>query len=119
MNDFEEIKEWVQELKSEKIPIIVEGESDKVSLENLGIKRVKALSRKPISEFIENIKESELILLMDMDKKGKELTNEMGQICQRLKIKINLKYWKLLPKLKVSQVEGIYRCFKRLEARVV
>jgi 5S rRNA maturation endonuclease (ribonuclease M5) len=115
--EVEEFEEWLDELKTETAPVIVEGESDQIALEKLGVKNVSAIARKPLDRFTETISADEVILLLDYDAEGKKLTKELCKIFQRNKIKCNLGYWKMLPRFKLSHVEGIFKRFNKLQNR--
>lgn len=114
MTELEEFEKWLEGLKEEDKLIIVEGESDKKALEQLGLKKVKSLSRKPLDLFAEKIEEN-VVLLLDFDVQGKKLTNELSKLLERRRIKYELKYWRLLPKLKISHIEGIDSRYFRLK----
>lgn len=115
--EVEDFEGWLEKLKAETSPIIVEGESDKAALEKLDIRNVIAIARRPLDSFVENLGVEEVILLLDYDSEGKKLTKELIKILEHNNIKHNLDYWKLLPKFKVTHIEGIYSRFNKLKNR--
>ena len=115
MTEYEDFSEWLEKLKNENKPIIVEGESDKEALEKLGIPNVISLSRKNLDEFVEHLNDKEVILLMDYDFQGKKLTKEISKLLEIHHIKYNLDFWKMLPRFKVAHVEGIFTRFNKLK----
>jgi len=56
---------------------IVEGKKDKEALEKLGFKKVKVLN-KALYKIIEEVDEEKVVILTDLDKKGKQLYRELS-----------------------------------------
>lgn len=112
MDNFEEIKEKIEEINQSEKKIIVEGKKDRAALENLGIKKqnIIELSKKPIFKVIEDIQKTgkECIILTDFDKKGKELFGKLNSGLSRLGVKIDNSFREFLQKnTKLSHVEGL------------
>ena len=64
---------------------------------------------------------SEIILLMDFDRRGREWTKRMAQQLQERKIKPNLHFWKRLLKLvgrNVKDIEGLATYLETLKRKV-
>ena len=118
MSELEEFENWIETLSEERKMIIVEGESDKKALENMGLIHVIALARQQLDFFVEKLKEKKVILLMDYDIHGKKLTKELVRLLERRRIKYELKYWKLLPKLKIVHIEGLDSRYIRLKTKL-
>ena len=78
------------------LPVIVEGESDEKSLRNLGLKGtiLRLNIGLQLFNFCENLTEySEIIILTDWDRKGKELRQKLKQGLNANGIKANDSYW--------------------------
>ncbi len=110
----EEIKEEFQKLinkaKGSNILIIVEGKKDRNALNNIGIRNIIELNKKPLYQIVEEVSSDndECIILTDLDKKGKELYGRLNSDLQRRGVKINNKLRDFLFKnTKIRQIEGI------------
>ena len=110
----EEIKEEFQELVDKAINsdilVIVEGKKDRNALNNIGIKNIIELSKKPLFKIVEEISDSngECIILTDLDKKGKELYGKLNSDLQKRRVKVNNKLREFLFKnTKIRQIEGL------------
>ena len=104
-----ELDQWIEKLKKEKKWIIVEGIKDKKALEILGIINIITL-KKPLYAVVEEIvsKAKEVILLTDLDPKGKELFARLSKDLQKQGVKIDNKFREFLFKeTKLRQIEGI------------
>jgi len=97
-------------------PIIVEGKKDIETLRDLSVEG-KLISAKTggkslldvISE-IEKTGTREVILLLDFDRRGKELTRRIKQQLETARIKTNIAFWRELFTLvgkEVKDVEGL------------
>lgn len=109
------------------IPIVVEGTSDINALRHLSITGkiipVKASGKIFINMIDEvvNAGKSEIILLMDFDRRGKEWTKRMAQHLQELRIKPNTLFWNGLLKLvgrDVKDIEGLATYLETLKKKV-
>lgn len=105
-----EFSELIDKIKQSDILIIVEGKKDKKSLQNLGIKNIIELNKKPIFQVIESIssKNKNCIILTDLDKKGKELYGKLNHGLQEFGVKIdnNLRNF-LYKNTQLRQIEGL------------
>jgi len=97
-------------------PIVVEGMKDFQALEQLGIKgkiitaKTARKSLLDVAAEIERQSCSRLILLLDFDRRGEELTKRLARHLETIKIKTNLNYWKELRALvgrDVKDIEGL------------
>jgi 5S rRNA maturation endonuclease (ribonuclease M5) len=105
------------EAKSQKgILIVVEGKNDIKALSNLGIKgdiisaKSSGKSFLDVLNEIENKARSEVILLFDFDRRGKEWTRRLAICLEGLKIVPNLLFWRSLLCLvghEVKDIEGL------------
>lgn len=103
------IDEWAKSLKDSKKPVIIEGIKDRRALADLGITNTITLSRMPIYAIIEEVasKYSEVVILTDFDKKGKELYGKLSSGLQRLGVRIDRRFREFLQKTQLSHIEGI------------
>jgi len=126
----EKILELLDRLATESAkgtPIVVEGTSDVNVLRHLSITGkiipAKASGKTFIDMVDEVVKtgESEIILLMDFDRRGKEWTKRMAQHLQELRIKPNILFWNRLLKLagrNVKDIEGLATYLETLKKKV-
>lgn len=112
----EELIEEIKKLKEADFIIIVEGKKDKSALEKFGVKNIITLSKKPLFAVIEDIvaEKKEVVILTDLDKKGKQLYGKLNSGLQKFGVKVNNKFREFLfKKTKLRQIEGIYNHVKR------
>ena len=126
----EKILELLDRLATESArgtPIVVEGTSDVDALRHLSITGriipVKASGKTFIDIVDEVVKsgKSEIILLMDFDRRGKEWTKRMARHLQELRIKPNTLFWNGLLKLAgrdVKDIEGLATYLETLKKKV-
>jgi 5S rRNA maturation endonuclease (ribonuclease M5) len=97
-------------------PIIVEGPRDKISLERLEVKgdiisaKTSGKTFLDVLKEIETLKKDEVILLMDFDKRGREITSRLAKSLENNRIRANLIFWKKLSSLvgrDVKDIEGL------------
>ncbi len=123
-NNFQELEKLLFELieENKKIPIVVEGDKDVLSLRKLGItgEIITINSGLSIIDFCDKIANNykEIILLPDWDRKG-------GYICHMIernlegRVKCNLYYRELFAiKSMTKNVEGLYSWFKSIEQKI-
>ncbi len=105
----EELKEFLAKLKQTDKLVIVEGVKDKKALEELEVKNIITLSKKPIFQIIEEISKNhdEIIILTDFDKKGKELYRRLREGLKKQGVKIDTYFREFLLKTKLSHIEGL------------
>lgn len=108
-------------------PIVVEGTNDVSALRHLSVTGkiipVKASGKTFIDRVDEviNTGKSEIILLMDFDRRGKEWTRRMAQHLQELRIKPNMLFWNGLLKLvgrNIKDIEGLATYLETLKKKV-
>lgn len=112
----EHVLECIAEEAEKGTPIIVEGKKDVRTLAALGIKgniisaKTGGKSRQDIILELENICREDVVLLLDFDRRGKELTEKLKQDLEKLGMRPNLVFWKQLLGLvgrDVKDIEGI------------
>ena len=106
----QDLEEWIKKLRKEskhKI-ILVEGKKDKAALEKLGIKNIITL-KKPLYAIIDDIIKSnkECILLLDLDKKGRQLYAKISSRLKQSGVKIDSYFREFLFRTKLRQIEGL------------
>ncbi|MCW3995758.1 MAG: toprim domain-containing protein [Candidatus Bathyarchaeota archaeon] len=94
-------------------PIVVEGKKDEEALRELGINGTIITIKTGGKSFFEATAElealgaSEVILFLDFDRRGKEATKRLQQDLERLKIKVDVKFWRELHGLVGREVDSI------------
>ncbi|MCS7120455.1 MAG: toprim domain-containing protein [Nitrososphaerota archaeon] len=126
----EELLELIDDLRdclNEGMPVIVEGENDVETLKSLGVNgdiiAAKAYGKNfhGILEEIESRKKSEVILLMDFDRRGRQMTKKLQGDLERMRIKPNLRIWRELVRLAgkdLKDVEGLLTYMRTLERKI-
>jgi len=106
---FDTLEQWVGALKQEPFPIIVEGRKDRVALEARGISAIKIQG--DLRLFCESVSKTtkDVILLMDHDTKGVELTDKLKRYFGEVGVRVNLFYWRRLKKFHIQHVEALAR----------
>lgn len=109
----ENIADFVDSLKKEMNLIIVEGKKDIKSLNELGIECTKISG--PLKVFCEKTAENhkKVILLMDTNKEGGELTKKLKEYFSILGTNVNILYWRSLVKMKISHVGGLSKIYNK------
>ncbi len=107
----ENINEWLEKLKNSDKTIIVEGKKDKRALEHFGITNIVTLSRHPLYRIAEDVASTskQVIILTDLDRKGKELYGKLSSGLQSLGVKIDNRFREFLYHQRLSHVEGLRR----------
>jgi len=108
MEESEQIKELLEEIKSKNLLVIVEGIKDVRALNALGIVNVMSL-KKPLFAVVEDVasKEKEVVLLTDLDEEGKKIYHELSVNLQKFGVKINNHLREFLFKTQLRQIEGL------------
>lgn len=113
----EGLKDWIKKLRQTNKLIIVEGKNDKRALEQLGIKNIMVLKKdKAVYEVVEEAsrKSNEVIILTDLDKKGKELYGILKGGLERHGTKIDNYFREFLySNTELSHIEGLAKYLKK------
>ena len=98
--------EKLEKLKTKVI--IVEGNKDKIALEEFGIKKIIVLN-KPIFKLCEElVKYKEIVILTDLDKEGRRLYSKIKDNLTRNGIKVDDSFREFLFKnTELTQIEGL------------
>lgn len=114
--EFQELQKVLKELKKDKRPKIVEGKNDRKALEKFQVKNIQTIETKPLSQITSNVKEKEVILLTDYDRRGKTKSSKLIRLLKAEGIKTDLNYKKKLGRLKgISEIEEIPSKYKELK----
>ena len=122
-----QVLECIAEESAKGTPIVVEGKNDVKALRRLGVEG-KIMSAKTggksildvISE-VEKCTAKEVIMLLDFDRRGRELTKRLKQNLEKAKTKINLAFWNKLLELvgtEVKDVEGLATYMETLKSKI-
>ena len=112
----EKIQLFVEKLAADSTKgclIIVEGQKDHRALRQLGINGKILMAKTSRKSFLDLISEIEknpsrqVILFLDFDRRGKELTKRLIQHLESVRIKTNTNYWKELQALTGRDVKDI------------
>ena len=93
--------------------IIVEGKKDAETLSDLGVAGAVLTLKTGGKSFLEAITEieelgvGEVILFLDFDGRGKEGTKRLQLDLERIKIKVNVRFWKEMHALVGREVQSI------------
>ncbi|MEM2104564.1 MAG: toprim domain-containing protein [Candidatus Bathyarchaeia archaeon] len=108
-------------------PVVVEGKKDAESLKNLGVNGeiifAKAGGRNlldVISE-VEAASAGEVILMLDFDRRGRELTLNLKGRLEESGIKVNIHFWlkiQCLAGKEVKDVEGLASYMETLKSKI-
>ena len=119
--------ECLAEESAKGTPIVVEGKNDIEALRILGIEGTIISAKtggKTILDVIlevEKLTPKEVIMLLDFDRRGKELTKRLKQNLEKAKTKINLTFWSRLLELvgtEVKDVEGLATYMETLKRKI-
>lgn len=120
----------IEDLRSEAAKgalLLVEGEKDAEVLRDIGIEceilAVKSRG-KSLQDVLDEIRwfgDREIILLMDFDRRGRELATHLVQNLERMKVKFNLSFWRELSRLlenDLKDIEGLATYIETLRRRI-
>ena len=111
---YDEIMGYLDEIKKHGKLVIVEGVNDKKALQSFGVKRVKTLSRRALYKVVEEVKDKEVVLLVDLDKAGKKLYAYFNSEFSQRGVRVDNKFREFLfRKTKLRQIEGLKRFMER------
>ncbi|MEM3700117.1 MAG: toprim domain-containing protein [Candidatus Bathyarchaeia archaeon] len=122
-----QILERLAEENQKGTPIIVEGKKDIEALKALNVEG-KIISAKTggknlldtISE-LEKTRTQKVILLLDFDRRGKELTENLAKHLEKMKMDVNLRFWRELIGLvgkELKDVEGLATYIETLKKKI-
>lgn len=122
------LEKYIEELIEENMtqPIIVEGETDKNALQEVGVSgKILVLNTgTTLLAFVESIARSHksVILLLDWDRKGLSLTLQLTKLFLATNVSVNLTYWKRFREMvskDVKDVESLPGLIKRIREKTI
>ena len=125
----EQILQVLEQLAEENMngkPIIVEGQRDAETLRTLGINgqiifaKTGGKSLLDVISEIEKAKTGEVIMLLDFDRRGRELTEKLKCHIEKAGIKANTHFWLKLYSLvgrELKDVEGLAKYMETLKSK--
>ncbi|MGB9854295.1 MAG: toprim domain-containing protein [Candidatus Bathyarchaeales archaeon] len=121
------VLESLAEENARGTPIIVEGKKDAEALKALGIDgqimQAKTGGKTLIDliSIVENSEVREVILLLDFDRRGRELTRRLKQRLEKTGTRPNIDFWSQLLQLvwrEVKDIEGLATYIKTLKRKI-
>jgi 5S rRNA maturation endonuclease (ribonuclease M5) len=122
-----QILECLAEDSANGTPIIVEGKKDIDALRKLDVDGIIIAAKTGGKAFLDTISEiektckKEVILLLDFDRRGKELTKNLKQHLEKTEIKVNLTFWLNLSSIvskEVKDIEGLASYMETLKSKI-
>lgn len=112
MTNKKELQEVIEEIyeiieKEKNTLVIVEGRKDKKALEELGFNNVVAVNSRPWYEVAESVKEEKVMVLTDLDIKGKQIYSYLSKHLKDRGVYINDELRELIFRTDLRQIEGI------------
>jgi 5S rRNA maturation endonuclease (ribonuclease M5) len=126
LEKIQKLLERLEKQAAKGAPIVVEGKNDIRSLHKLGVTGDIILAKTSGKSFLDVLSEierrerSEVILLFDFDRRGKEWTRRMARRLEGMKIAPNLLFWRMLLGLvgrDVKDIEGLATYLETLKNR--
>ncbi len=105
-----ELMEIINKIRESNKIVIVEGREDKIALKKLGISNIIQLNKNPMYVVVEECisRGEDVIILTDLDKKGKELYGKLNHDLQRFGVKVDNRLREFLFRnTKLRQIEGL------------
>lgn len=109
MQELDLLNQQIEDIKTSKKLVIVEGKKDKLALEKLDIVNIIILNRL-LFEIVELVAEqtNECIVLTDLDKEGKKIYSELAKNLKKHRVKVDDSFRNFLFKeTSLRQIEGI------------
>lgn len=114
--NLDKIMNWWKALKnaSKNNIIITQHKRDKEALLRLNCLNV-IYALKPIEDFVDMVYtlQKPVILLFDADRKGNKAAEKLKSLLQQRKVKVNMRFRKLLYESKDRTIAGIWKTIKR------
>lgn len=107
------LQDYIDYINNNKLLVIVEGKNDEKSLKALGIKRIFPINSKPLYKVVDEINEKEVVILTDLDPKGRQIYHKLKTQLTNKGIKIYEKFRLFLFENKISTIEGIAHYFNK------
>jgi len=115
-SELDKFRQWIEHLrlKSKEIPVVVESVYEKRILENLKINNIYVLAKKT-SKIAEDIskKYKECILLLDTDKRGRDLYTKAKAKFEAQGVKIDQRFEQFIFHTPIKNIRGIFTYFHK------
>ncbi|NPA58830.1 MAG: toprim domain-containing protein [Aquificae bacterium] len=110
--EFESLENWIERLKniskSEGVVILVEGKNDAEKLKKLGIKNIYPIKGKRFYDILEELENSSMVVVLtDLDKQGKKISDRLSGMLQREGIPVDNLFRQGLERFEIKHVEDI------------
>ncbi|MGB9959800.1 MAG: toprim domain-containing protein [Candidatus Bathyarchaeales archaeon] len=121
------VLESLAEENAKGFPIIVEGKKDAEALKALGINgpiieaKTGGKALIDLISIVENSGTREIILLLDFDRRGREMTRRLKQRLERTGTRPNTEFWSQLLQLvwrEVKDIEGLATYLETLKHKI-
>ncbi|NWG11807.1 toprim domain-containing protein [Candidatus Bathyarchaeota archaeon] len=122
------VLECLAEESAKGTPIVVEGKKDINALRILGIEgsiisaKTGGKSLLDVISEIEKTEAKEVILLLDFDRRGKELTQNLTKHLDTMTVRLSLNFWRELSSLigsEVKDIEGLASYMETLKRKTI
>lgn len=115
-SELDKFRQWIEHLrlKSKETPIVVESEREKRVLETLKISNIYTLT-KPLNKLVEVISKNykECILLLDTDKRGRDLYTKVKSEFEDQGVKIDQRFEQFIFHTHLKRIESIFTYFRK------
>jgi 2,5-diamino-6-(ribosylamino)-4(3H)-pyrimidinone 5'-phosphate reductase len=127
LEKIEQILSKLTEESAKGKPIVVEGKKDADALQELSVNgailtvKTGGKSFLQATQEIEALGTSEVILLLDFDRRGREGTKRLQESLERGKIKVNVMFWRELHGLvsrEIMCIEGLTSYLRSLQEKI-
>jgi 5S rRNA maturation endonuclease (ribonuclease M5) len=115
--DFEKLEQTLTELKEDPRPKLVEGPKDRKALSYFGISNIKMVHGNALPEIPVKV-QSDVILLLDFDRKGRVLTKKLYDLFKSEGYRADLTFRKELRRLaRLNVIEELVARYTELKKR--
>lgn len=110
MQNSREVGEFIDRLGQTEKLVVVEGAKDKKALQQLGVRKIFCLDKKPLYKVVDDVAtvSSEVVILTDLDAEGRKLYGKLKTQLQFLGVEVDNYFREFLFKnTKIRQIEGL------------
>jgi 5S rRNA maturation endonuclease (ribonuclease M5) len=124
LNELHEVFRKLAE-KSMETVVLVEGKKDRSALRSLGIQgNIVCMKHSGyiLFDFLDQIPDREIVLLVDFDEYGASLTRKITQYLEEKRVKVNSVFWRKLRGLvrrDVKDIEGLPSYLEKLKKSLI
>jgi len=117
----EDLRELLEKLRRENVPLLVEGKKDQEAFWKLNFGNIIVLEKRALYKVIEqllNDEIKEIAILTDLDQEGRKLYQKLNDECSRRGIRVNNKLQHfLLRETPLTVMEGLPKYLETLEKK--